>query len=54
MESERREEPNGVRLVLSIDTASVAVLEGTKWRSFSGMGQAVFSLPGTKSEGGKK
>jgi hypothetical protein len=50
---ESREEPNGVRLVLSIDTASVTVLEGLHWRPFSGMGQAVFSLLGVKP-GGKK
>jgi hypothetical protein len=37
--------------VLSIDTASVAVLEGLKWRPFSGVAQAVFSLPGAKPEG---
>jgi hypothetical protein len=50
---ERREDPNGVRLVLSIDTASVTILEGLKWRPFSGMGQAIFSLLGTKPEGRK-
>ena len=50
---ERREEPNGFRLVLSIDTASVAVLEGLKWRHFSGVGQAVFLVPGAKP-GGKE
>jgi hypothetical protein len=48
---ERREETNGVRLVLSIDTASVAVLEKLKWKPFRGVAQAVFSLPGAKSEG---
>jgi hypothetical protein len=48
---ERREEPNGVHLVLSIDTASIAMLEGMKWRSFSGVGQATFSLLGAKPEG---
>jgi hypothetical protein len=37
--------------VLSIDTASVAVLEGLKWRPFSGVAQAVFSHPGAKPEG---
>ena len=37
---ERREEFNGVRLVLSIDAASVKLLEGLKWRPFSGVGQA--------------
>jgi hypothetical protein len=35
---ERKEEPNGVRLVLSIDTSSIAVLEGLRWRPFSGVG----------------
>jgi hypothetical protein len=50
---ERKEEPNGVRLVLSIDTASVTVLKGLRWRPFSGVGQAVFSLLGIKP-GGKK
>jgi hypothetical protein len=50
---ERKEEPNGVHLVLSIDTASVTVLEGLRWRPFSGVGQAAFSLLGVKP-GGKK
>jgi hypothetical protein len=50
---ERKEEPNGVRLVLSIDTASVTVLEGLHWRPFSGVGQAMFSLLSAKP-GGKK
>jgi len=49
----RREEPNGVRLVLSIDSASVTVPEGLQWRPFSGVGQAVFSLLAAKP-GGKK
>jgi hypothetical protein len=49
----RREDPNGVRLVLSIDSASVTTLEGLKWRPFSGVGQAIFSLLGTKPEGRK-
>jgi hypothetical protein len=48
---ERREEPNGVRLVLSVDTASVAALEGMKWRPFSGVGQATFSVLCVKPEG---
>jgi len=47
---ECREESNGVRLVLSIDAASVSVLEGLGWRLFSGVGQATFSLPGIKPE----
>jgi hypothetical protein len=47
---ECREELNGVRLVLSIDTTSVTALEGTGWRPFSGVGQAIFSLLGAKPE----
>jgi hypothetical protein len=50
---ERREESNGVRTVLSIDAASVTVLERLRWRPFSGVGQAIFSLLGTKPEGKK-
>ena len=50
---ECRVEPNGVRLVLSIDAASVAVLEGLRWRPFSGVGQAIFFLLGAKPEGKK-
>jgi len=50
---ERKEEPNGVRLVLSVDTASVTVLERLGWRPFSGVGQATFSLLGVKPEGKK-
>jgi hypothetical protein len=50
---ERKEEPNGVRLVLSIDTTSITVLEGLRWRPFSGVGQATFTLLGAKP-GGKK
>jgi hypothetical protein len=50
---ERKEEPNGVCLVLSIDSQSVTKLEGLKWRPFSGMGQAIFSLLGFKAEGKK-
>ena len=48
---ERREESKGVRLVLSIHAASVSVLERLRWRPFSGVGQATFSLLGAKSEG---
>ena len=51
---EHREESNRVRLVLCIDAASVKVLEGLKWRPFSGMGQATFSLLGVKPEGKKQ
>ena len=43
---ECKEEPN----VLSINAASVTVLEGLRWRPFSGVGQATFSLLGTKPE----
>jgi hypothetical protein len=50
---ECREDPNGVRLVLSIDTASVTILEGLKWRPFSSVRQAIFSLLGTKPDGRK-
>ena len=50
---ERREEPNVVRLVLSVDSVSVTVLEGLRWRPSSGVGQAVFSLLGPKPEGKK-
>jgi len=50
---ERREDPNRVRLVLSIDAASATVLEGLRWRPFGGVGQAVFSLLGAKPEGRK-
>ena len=50
---ERKEESNGVQLVLSIDMASVTVLERLKWRPFSGVGQATFSLLGVKPEGKK-
>jgi hypothetical protein len=50
---DRKEEKNGVRLVLSIDTTSVTVLERMGWRPFSGVGQAIFSLQGVKPEGKK-
>ena len=50
---ERKEKPDRVCLVLSIDTDSVAVLEGLKWRPFSGVGLATFSLLSVKP-GGKK
>jgi len=51
---ERGEESSGVRPMLSIDAASVKVLEGLKRRPFSGMGQATFSLLGVKPEGKKQ
>jgi hypothetical protein len=50
---ERKEEPSGARLVLSIDSQSLKLLEGLKWRPFSGIRQAVFSLLGAKYEGKK-
>jgi hypothetical protein len=50
---ERKEEPNGVCLVLSIDTGSVVALEGMGCRPFSGIGQAIFSLLGAKPDGKK-
>jgi len=50
---ESREETKGVRLVLSIDAASVTVLGSLGWRPFSGVRQATFSLLGTKREGKK-
>jgi hypothetical protein len=50
---ECKEESNEVRLVLSIDTASIAVPKGLRWRPFSGVGQAIFSLLGSKPEGKK-
>jgi hypothetical protein len=50
---ERKEEPKGVRLVLSVESQSVTTLEGLKWRPFSGVWQAVFSLLGIKPEGKK-
>jgi hypothetical protein len=39
--------------VLSIDAQSITILEGLKWRPFSGIGQAVFSLLGIKWNGKK-
>jgi hypothetical protein len=50
---ERKEEPSGVRLVLSIDQESFVALERMEWRPFSGVGQATFSLLGAKPEGKK-
>jgi len=48
---ERRDEPNGVLIVISVYSASVTVLEGLRWRPSSGVGQAFFSLLGSKPEG---
>jgi hypothetical protein len=50
---ERKEEPKGVCVVLSIDSQSVTTLEGLKWSPFSGVGQAVLSLLGVKPAGKK-
>jgi hypothetical protein len=51
---ERRYQTKGIRLVLSIDTASITVLEGLQMRLFSGVGQANFTLLGVKPEWEKK
>jgi hypothetical protein len=48
---ERNEKSNGVRLVLSMDSKSIAVLEKLSWRPFIGIGRATFSLLGVKAEG---
>jgi hypothetical protein len=45
---ERKEEPVGVGLVLSIDSTSIMALENLGWRPFSGVGRADFSLLGVK------
>jgi hypothetical protein len=37
--------------VLSINSASITVLEGLRWRPFSGVGQAVFFPSGLKARG---
>jgi hypothetical protein len=50
---ERKEEPNAVRLVLSVDSSSTAVLEGLGCRPYGGVGHAVFSFLGVKPEGRK-
>jgi hypothetical protein len=36
--------------MLSIDSSSVAALEESRWRPFSGLGQEKFSLLGIKPE----
>jgi len=46
-------ETDSVRLVLSIDPASIATLEKLQWRPFSGVEEAIFSLLGVKPEGRK-
>ena len=40
--------------MLSIDSQSAAVLEGLKWRPFSGADQEIFSLLGAKPEENKR
>jgi hypothetical protein len=45
---------NWVHTVLSIDCTSVTVLERIGWRSFSGVGQAIFCLLCCKPEGSRK
>jgi len=50
---EYREISNGFCMVLSIDAASVSVMEKLRWRPYSGVEQATFSLLGTKPEGKK-
>ena len=50
---ERTEEFKGLRLVLSIDVESVSVLQKQRWRPYSGVGQATYSLLGAKPEGRK-
>ena len=47
---ERKEESNGVRLVLSVDSKSIMALEKHSWKPFSGVGRATFSLLGAKVE----
>jgi hypothetical protein len=51
---ERKEETNGVRLVLSIDVASITVLEGLGWRPFSGVGQAISPFLALSRKGGNE
>jgi hypothetical protein len=50
---ECKEKMKGVHLVLCIDSVSIATLEKLKWRPFSEVGQAIFSLLGVKLEGRK-
>ena len=38
-------------MVLSIETALVSILEKLRWRPYSGVGQATFSILGTKLRG---
>jgi len=50
---EHKEEPNGVRLVLGIDTTSVTALGRMGWRPFSSRGRVIFSLLSAEHEGNK-
>jgi hypothetical protein len=50
---ERKEEPNGVRFVLSIDSSFVAALKGMGWRPFRNVGESIFSFLGVKPKGDK-
>ena len=47
---ERKEEPKTARLVLSIDSSSIAALEVVRRFLLSGVEQAIFSLLGVKPE----
>jgi hypothetical protein len=51
---ECKEEPSGVRLVLSIESKSITALERLGWQPFSGVGHAAFSLLSVKPERKKK
>jgi hypothetical protein len=48
---DRREDANGVRFVLSFDSASATTLEVLKLRPLNGVGQSTFSLLCNKPEG---
>jgi hypothetical protein len=50
---EHRVESNGVRLVLSINSSSIAALERLNWRPFSRVGLAIFTPLGVKPEEGR-
>ena len=50
---ERKEEPHGVRLVLSIDTASIMVLEKLGWRGLSAVWHRPLSPFWASSQSGR-
>jgi hypothetical protein len=50
---ERRLEPNGVRLALSIHASSIIELDRMNWRPFNGVGLAIFTPLSVKPEGGR-